>query len=379
MKAPGHTDKQLLAAISMYAGVPLSQRYARDVDSNGFTPDPIQQQAIASLQILSDTLNQETGPSRYMLSRLLSGTRKIPGIYLWGSVGRGKTYLMDMFYDSLTNVSRERVHYHKFMLNIHEQLRQLPRSPNPLTIIGKRIANRTRVLCLDEFHVNDVADAMILTGLLRSMFKYGMTLIATSNTQIEDLYRNGLQRERFLPAIDLLRDHMVQLNLQHGQDYRQLHLACEDSYMSAGDAAQRRLSAKFKELTAGDVKFDEPLTICNRAIKTLALANNVVWFDFHEICETPRAASDYLEIASQFHTVFISDIPVLGDAQESASKRFMHLVDALYDHRVKLVISASRPADAIYQGRLLHGEFDRTVSRLIEMASSDYLAMPHRI
>lgn len=378
MKAIGHADKRLLAAMSMYADMTLAQRYARDIDSNGFTPDPIQQQAIVSLQTLSDTLNQKGRSSRYVFARLLGGVRQVPGIYLWGSVGRGKTYLMDMFYDSLRDVSRQRVHYHKFMLDIHEQLRQLPRSPNPLTIIGKRIANRTRVLCLDEFHVHDVADAMILSGLLRTLFKFGMTLVATSNTRIDNLYHNGLQRERFLPAIDLLCDHMVQIDLHHGQDYRLLHLASEDSYLPVGEEAQRRLFARFQKLAAGDMDYDKPLTVSNREIRTLVLANGVVWFDFHELCDTPRAARDYLEIASLFHTVFVSDVPLLGEAQDSAAKRFMHLVDALYDHRVKLVISASQPAELIYQGRLLRGEFDRTVSRLIEMASRDYLALPHR-
>lgn len=379
MKAFRHVDKQLLAAMSMYTDMSLAQRYARDVDNNGFTPDPIQLQAIASLQNLSDTLNHEARASRHLFTRLVAGTRRVPGIYLWGSVGRGKTYLMDMFYDSLSEVSRERVHYHKFMLEIHEQLRQLPKSPNPLTIIGRQIADRTRVLCLDEFHVNDVADAMILAGLLRTLFRFGLTLVATSNTPIENLYRNGLQRERFLPAIELLCDYLVQVNLQTGQDYRLLHLASGDSYLPAGDNAQLRLLRKFHDLSTGDVEFDKPLKISGRDICTCALANGVVWFDFHALCETPRAAKDYLEIASQFHTVFVSDIPMLGDAQDSAAKRFMHLVDALYDHRVKLVVSASRPAETIYQGRLLRGEFGRTVSRLIEMASNEYLAMPHRV
>lgn len=378
MKALGHADKQLLATVPMYTDMPLAQRYARDIDSNGFTPDPIQQQALVSLQTLSDTLNQTGGSSRHLLTRLLGGPHQVPGIYLWGSVGRGKTYLMDIFYDSLRDVTRERVHYHKFMLDIHEQLRQLPRSPNPLTIIGKHIANRTRVLCLDEFHVNDVADAMILGSLLRTLFKYGLTLVATSNTPVDRLYRNGLQRERFLPAIDLLQDHLVQIDLQQGQDYRLLHLACEDSYLPAGADAQRRLSARFHALAAGDVEYNAALTIYHRDIHTLALANGVVWFDFHELCETPRAARDYLEIACQFHSVIVSDIPLLGDAQDSSAKRFMHLVDALYDHRVKLIVSASRPAETLYQGSLLRDEFGRTVSRLIEMASHDYLAMPHR-
>lgn len=378
MKALGHAEERLLDAMSVYAGVSLAQRYAHDVENNGFTHDLVQQQTLASLQTLSDILNQQARASHHLFSRLLGGHRHIPGIYLWGEVGRGKTYLMDMFYASLGDIARQRVHYHKFMLDIHEQLRQLSRSPNPLILVGRRIASSTRVLCLDEFHVNDVADAMILSGLLGTLFKYGVTLVTTSNTPVDNLYRNGLQRERFLPAIELLRDHMVQIDLQKGQDYRLIHLASEDSYLPAGEDTQRHMYSKFVKLATGDVSFGQALTICNREIRTFALTNGIVWFNFHELCETPRAARDYLEIACQFHTVLLSDVPFLGDSQESAAKRFMHLVDALYDHRVKLVISASCPAEELYQGRLLSGEFDRTVSRLIEMAGRDYLAMQHR-
>jgi cell division protein ZapE len=356
----------------------LQQRYAEDLSNKGFTPDPIQLQAIAALQHLADTLNKTGNTHQNSMLRMLWGTQHIPGIYLWGSVGRGKTYLMDMFYDSLVSIGKRRVHYHKFMLDIHEQLRVLPKSPNPLTIIGKSIARDLRVLCLDEFHVNDVADAMLLAGLLRALFKHGVTLVVTSNTQIDQLYLNGLQRERFLQAIALLHDHTVEINLQTGQDYRLLHLKRGETYLPAEPQSQQLLAAKFRELAPGTVIHGQPLSIYDRSINTIALADDVVWFDFHELCDTPRAAKDYLEIARLFHTVFVSDIPRLADAQDSAAKRFMHLVDALYDHRVKLIASASQPPTELYQGRLLKGAFDRTVSRLIEMGSEDYLAMAHK-
>lgn len=356
----------------------LAQQYAQDLSSKGFIPDPVQQRAILSLQRLSNTLNQAGHTPRHPLLRLVTGRQRIPGIYLWGGVGRGKTYLMDMFYESLADVSKQRVHYHKFMLNIHEQLRILPKASNPLSIIGRRLAAQTRVLCLDEFHVTDVADAMLLAGLLHALFKFGLTLIVTSNTRIDELYLNGLQRERFMQAIELLHDHTVEVDLQSGQDYRLLHLSRGDTYLQSGERSLQCLYDKFNELASGKVTYDTCLTIYGRQIHTIALADDMVWFDFHELCDTPRAAKDYLEIASQFNTVFVYDIPVLADAQDSAAKRFMHLVDALYDHRVKLVISAEQPPSGLYQGRLLQGAFERTVSRLIEMGSTDYLAMEHK-
>ena len=356
----------------------LQQRYAQDLRGKGFVADPVQQRAIGSLQHLSDTLNKAGNAPRNSLLHLLVGPLRIPGVYLWGGVGRGKTYLMDLFYDSLQGIGKQRVHYHKFMLDIHEQLRVLPKSPNPLMIIGKSIARRTRVLCLDEFHVTDVADAMLLAGLLRALFQHGVTLVATSNTRIDRLYLNGLQRERFMQAITLLHDYTVEIDLQSGQDYRLLHIRRGETYLSSDSTSRQWLATKFKELAPGSVVYDKPLLIHGRHINTIALSDDVVWFDFHELCDTPRAAKDYLEIARLFHTVFVSDIPRLADAQDSAAKRFMHLVDALYDHKVKLIASASLQPVELYQGRLLRGAFDRTVSRLIEMGSADYLALAHK-
>ena len=356
----------------------LQEKYAQDLKEKGFIPDPVQQQALASLQKLSDRLNRRGKDSPGLLRRLLIGTERNPGIYLWGGVGRGKTYLMDMFYDTLNGIEKQRVHYHKFMLDIHERLRVLPKSPNPLTIIGRSLARHIRVLCLDEFHVTDVADAMLLAGLLRALFRHGVTLVVTSNTRIDQLYLNGLQRERFLQSIALLHDYTIEIDLGSGQDYRLLHLRRGETYLKADEQSQQLLSVKFKELAPGCVVFNEPLLIHGRCIKTLALSDDIVWFDFYELCDTPRAAKDYLEIACLFHTVFVSDIPRLADAQDSAAKRFMHLVDALYDHRVKLILSAELPPADLYEGRLLQGAFERTISRLIEMGSEDYLALAHK-
>lgn len=356
----------------------LQQRYAEDLTNKGFSPDPAQERALGSLQILSERLNQTGRSSPGLLTRLFCGPQTLPGIYLWGGVGRGKTYLMDLFHDSLTTVSKQRVHYHKFMLDIHDQLRVLPKSPNPLNIIGKNLARKIRVLCLDEFHVTDVADAMLLAGLLRALFANGVTLVATSNTRIDELYLNGLQRERFLQAIELLKNYTVEIDLLYGQDFRLSHLERGGTYLMADTTTRQQLWNRFDELAPGKAQRDTPIIIHERRINAIAVADDVVWFDFHELCDTPRAAKDYLELARIFHTVFVSDIPLLADAQDSAAKRFMHLVDALYDHRVKLIASAQRQPAELYQGRLLKGAFDRTISRLIEMGSHNYLALAHK-
>lgn len=355
------------------------ERYQSDTRQDGFYPDSAQQKAIDALQVLYSKLKQARPRPSGVINRLFKGIDVVPGIYLWGGVGRGKTYLMDLFFESLDTTHKQRVHYHKFMLDIHEQLKYLPKSPDPLITIGKKIADETRVLCLDEFHVTDVTDAMLLAGLLRTLFKQGVTLVATSNICINDLYKNGLQRERFLEAITLLMDYTVEIELTDGKDYRLVHLEQADTYLvTEGDARREWLEERFRSLAPTRVSRDADIIVYDRPIHSIAVADDVVWFDFNEVCNTPRAAKDYLYLSREFHTIFVSDIPTLRDANDSAAKRFMHLIDALYDHRVKLVATAEATPDALYHGRLLGGSFDRTVSRLIEMGSHDYLAMPHK-
>jgi len=353
--------------------------YQSEMNQHGFYQDPAQHYAVEALQRLHTSLAESQVSPPGFISRLLRTRRGIPGIYLWGGVGRGKTWLMDMFYETLGPISRQRVHYHKFMLDIHEQLKYLPKSPDPLITIGKKIAAQTRVLCLDEFHVTDVTDAMLLAGLLRTLFKHGVTLVATSNISIDDLYRNGLQRERFMEAIALLKDNTVEIHLADGRDYRLAHLELADTYMVINGLSRRDwLEKRFNSLAPTRVIYEEELIVYGRPIHTIARSDDVVWFDFNGICNTPRAAKDYLYLSREFHTIIVSDIPVMGDADDSAAKRFMHLIDALYDHRVKLIVTADAPPDGLYHGRLLSGSFERTVSRLIEMGSHDYLAMPHK-
>ena len=355
-------------------------RYQQDLNNATFFADPAQCRAVDALQILYEELNRVQERGRGVISRLFSRPAVIPGVYLVGSVGRGKTYLMDLFYECLDRTDKQRVHYHRFMLDVHEQLRTLPKSPDPLQIVSARLAKRIRVLCLDEFHVTDVADAMLLAGLLKTLFKNGVTLVATSNTQINNLYLNGLQRERFMAAIALLKDYTVEVDLQTGKDYRLEHLEKGQTYIVTENMnSHESLQAMFEELAPVTIEYNKSLTIHHREIKTIALADDLVWFDFPELCDTPRAAKDYLELAKCFHTIFVSHVPVFLPADDSAAKRFMHLIDALYDHRVKLVTTAQRAPQDLYQGRLLSGIFERTISRLIEMSSHDYLAQAHRV
>ncbi len=355
------------------------ERYKQNLLKAGFKPDPAQQLALESLNMLFEKISATENSRLGLLRRFFHKPAPIPGIYLVGTVGRGKTYLMDLFYECLTGLSKKRVHYHRFMLDIHERLRVLPRSPDPLVIIGKQIAMTARVLCLDEFHVTDVADAMLLSGLLKTLFRNGVILVATSNTKIEDLYLNGLQRERFMQAIDLLNDHTVQINLKAGIDYRLQHLEKGKTFLVDEDRSQTEwMQGKLAELAPGKIEHGQTILIHNRSIQTVALSDDVVWFNFDELCDTPRAAKDYLEIAMLFHTVLISNIPRLVAAKDSAAKRFMHLIDAFYDHRVKLIVTSEMKVEQLYHGVLLTQIFERTVSRLIEMASHDYMAMPHR-
>ena len=355
------------------------EKYKQDTKKPGFKEDALQLHAVESLSVLFNTLNTAAQSSPSLVQKLLGRVKPVPGIYLVGSVGRGKTYLMDLFFDCLHGMPKKRVHYHRFMLDLHEKLKHLPKSPDPLLIVAKQIAEQTQVLCLDEFNVTDVADAMLLTGLLSTLFKNGVTLVATSNIQIDNLYLNGLQRERFMSAIHLLKDYTVEIDLEQGVDYRLLHLEKGGTFLVDKEKNNKAwLQDKFTELSPTTISYSAELDIHNRIIHTVALSDDVVWFDFSELCDTPRAAKDYLEIARQFHSVVVSNIPTLLPARDSAAKRFMHLIDALYDHRVKLIATADETPEHLYKGNMLIGMFDRTVSRLIEMASHDYLAMAHR-
>lgn len=355
------------------------QRYQQDLQRPAFEPDEAQARAVEHLDALYHQLLEPAPKGRWW--DRLRGIRHEPvkGLYLWGGVGRGKTCLMDRFYAALPFAGKRRVHYHKFMVDVHEHLQLLPKSPDPLPIVANRIAEAARVLCLDEFHVHDIADAMLLSGLLRALFDRGVVLVATSNTPIDELYLNGLQRERFMEAIELLRSHTQQVDLGDGRDHRLALMEKEQNYTVAHNGEHvRQLEKRFLQLAPGEIRRSPNLTINHRTVQALAEAEDVVWFDFDALCNTARSAHDYLEIARRYHTVLLSGVPPLGEARENAAQRFMHLVDALYDHGVKLIVSAEAPPHTLYQGTRLVDRFQRTVSRLMEMGSHHYLSLPHR-
>lgn len=355
------------------------ERYQADIARGVLRPDAAQARALESIQQLYDLLAQTPPPSGWWARLVAKPRRAVRGLYLWGGPGRGKTYLIDSFFDCLPFPHKRRVHFHAFMQEVHAQLGSLPRTPNPLRVIGRRMAAQWRVLCLDEFHVHDIADAMLLAGLLQALFDAGVTLVATSNVAPDALYLEGLQRDRFLFAIDLLKTHAAILHLDSPVDFRCELLDRGGTYhVLDGDAGQALLARDFRRLAPVEAAYAQMLTLHQRAIPTVAVADDVVWFRFADLCEAPLWARDYLEIARRYHTVFVSDIPRMDEGKDDAAKRFMHLIDAFYDHSVKLVATARDTPENLYSGRYLHFAFQRTVSRLAEMGSHRYLAKPHR-
>jgi cell division protein ZapE len=345
----------------------------------GFTPDPAQLKVIERLQQLHQALVTER-PSPGLLQRMLKRTPDpIRGLYIWGGVGRGKTHLMDHFYEAVPITEKQRVHFHRFMQEIHAELKTLPKTPDPLEVIAKRLAGKVRLLCLDEFHVNDIGDAMLLAGFLKTLFENGVTLVTTSNIPAGELYKNGLQRERFLPAIDLIRQYTQELHLRGELDYRSELLERTGTFhLNSNENATALLKEQFNSLAPNNITMAAKLPINQRNIDTIAVSDDVAWFDFPALCETPRSAADYIEIASEYHAIIISDVPQMSEAKDDVAQRFIHLIDALYDHSVKTIISAAaRPAE-IYTGRRHAFAFQRTASRLQEMASEQYLSKAHR-
>ncbi|MBK1717589.1 cell division protein ZapE [Thiocystis violacea] len=307
-------------------------------------------------------------------ARLSGPPVPVRGLYLWGGVGRGKTYLMDWFVEGLELPGKRRVHFHHFMRDIHAVMSRLPKQPDPLEVVADRLCEEVRVLCLDEFLVTDITDAMLLHGLLKALFARGLTLVTTANTPPDGLYRNGLQRPLFLPAIALLKQHTQVFELDGGVDYRLRALTSGGVLFEAGEEGDRRLAEYFARLTGGHAAAAESILVNGRSIPVRGLGMDVIWLDFAALCETARSASDYIEIASEYHTLLISGVPRLGPRQEAAARRFLHLVDELYDQRVKLVMSTAAPVEQLYAGGLVEFAHERLLSRLIEMQSTEYLA-----
>lgn len=301
------------------------------------------------------------------------------GVYLWGAVGRGKTLLMDYFYESVAPTLRRRSHFYRFMRDVHAQLRKIKHRAQPLDAVAERLARHTRVICLDEFFVADIADAMLLGGLFEGLFRRGVTLVATSNVPPRDLYRDGLQRQRFLPAIALIEAHLDVVHLDGAVDYRLRQLQRSPTYL---DSAARDTAAQLRQLFAalgvGAVSGPSVLTIEDRPIAALATGPGMAWFEFDQLCEGPRNQNDYIEIAHLYHTVFIANIPQFSDDAADAARRFIMLIDELYDRGVNLVVSAAAAPAALYHGERLQLEFQRAASRLVEMQTLAYLAGVHR-
>ena len=364
------------------AGSELLQRYYREMRARGFVSDAAQLAALARLDDLRSRLIQAppAHAARWLASLLPARARTpVRGLYLWGGVGRGKTWLMDLFFASLPFPERRRRHFHRFMHDVHAELAQLKDARAPLELIAAGIAREARVLCFDELYVTDIADAMILAGLFAGLFRRGVTLVATSNVAPEELYRDGLQRERFLPAIALLERHLEVLQVAGATDYRLRQLTQAGTYLlTQGADTGARLEALFAELGGADTQRGGQIQIEGRGIEVIRAAHGAVWFDFRALCAGPRSQNDYIEIAREYQAVFLSGVPLLGAEQEDEARRFVALVDELYDRSVKLVIAAAAAPAELYRGTRVGALFERTRSRLTEMQSAQYLAREHR-
>ncbi len=365
------------------------ERYQKDLQKEGFNHDPAQQHAVEKLHALYLALcekNAGDGGSG-VVSRLIGKFRsnhqgeQVRGLYFWGGVGRGKTYLMDNFYESLPFEQKMRTHFHRFMRRVHHELTTLSSEKNPLQKVADNIAEEAKVICFDEFFVSDITDAMILGTLLELLFERGIILVATSNIIPDDLYKDGLQRQRFLPAIDLLKRHTETVNVDGGIDYRLRALTQAELYHHPmDDMAEQLMMSAFASLVPAveEVREGGSIEVEGREIATRYVGEDVIWLDFEAICDGPRSQHDYIEIAREFHAVLVGGVQQMGRQTDDRARRFINMVDEFYDRNVKLVLSADVPPQQLYTEGKLSFEFQRTLSRLSEMQSHEYLARAHR-
>lgn len=357
------------------------ERYQNDLKRPDFFHDAAQENAVRHLQRLYDDLVAADKHGKSLFGRLLKSKKPVKGIYFWGGVGRGKTYLVDTFFDALPFEEKMRTHFHRFMKRVHEELRTLDGEKNPLVLIAKRFSQEARVICFDEFFVSDITDAMILAGLFEELFKNGVSLVATSNIVPDDLYRDGLQRVRFLPAIALIKEHTEVVNVDSGVDYRLRALEQAELYhYPLNSEVEAALEKSFRSLLMENVKIheNETLIVENREILARKVANDVAWFDFRAVCDGPRSQNDYIELAKVYSAVILSNVEQMDTYHEDVARRFINLVDEFYDRNVKLIISAEVPLTDLYVGERLRFEFERTQSRLLEMQSQEFLERPHK-
>ena len=355
------------------------QAYEAELASKGFQSDPAQLRAVQALQRCADEWAAYKTQRSSALKKLINRPDIPRGVYMYGGVGRGKSFLMDCFFNAVPLKRKVRLHFHEFMREVHRELAGLQGTVNPLDVLGARIAKRYKLICFDEFHVADITDAMILHRLLAALFANGVGFVTTSNFQPDGLYPDGLHRDRILPAIALLNQRMEVINVDNGTDYRRRTLEQAKLYHSPlGSQADAEMARTFDQLA--EVRDEDPvLHIEAREITARRKAGGVVWFDFRTLCGGPRSQNDYLEIATQFHTVLLSDVPYMPVSMASPARRFTWLIDVLYDRRVKLILSAAVPPEQLYtEGPLVH-EFPRTVSRLNEMQSKEYLSLERRV
>lgn len=358
-----------------------SQRYADGVARGDWLHDPAQQDALAALDRVHAALLAPL-PARSLMQRLFARDERAPatrGLYLWGGVGRGKTFLIDLFFAGLPIAEKRRTHFHRFMREVHERLRMHAGERDPLAAIAREWRQSLRVLVLDEFFVSDIGDAMLLARLLDRLFAEGVVLVTSSNAAPSTLYKDGLQRARFLPAIALLERYCEVVELHSETDYRLRALTRSPVYRAPLDAGSDAwLRTRWDELGCDAAHLDAGIVIDGRRIPVRARCKGLCWFDFAALCEGPRGNADYIEIAREFHTVLVGGIPRMGADRDDAARRFVHLVDELYDNQVNLVCTADAGPMGLYTGERLVAAFERTASRLVEMQSTDYLAGPHR-
>ncbi|MEZ5650574.1 MAG: cell division protein ZapE [Burkholderiaceae bacterium] len=357
---------------------PVSSRYHAHLRHHGFEPDAAQLAAVQRLDRLAHELSRFREIRETLLGRYLKRPEPPRGLWMHGGVGRGKSFLMDCFFGAVRVRRKTRLHFHEFMRGVHREMKELKGQADPLDAVAERVAKRYRLICFDEFHVSDIADAMILERLLRALLRAGVVFVITSNYAPAGLYPGGLHRDRILPAIALLERSLDVITVDAGTDYRQLGLAgMQTYYWPLNDASEAALASAFDALAeAGDE--DPALEIEHRIVHAKRRAGSIVWFDFATLCGGPRSQTDYLEIASRFQTVVLSGVPAMSPAMASEARRFLWLIDVLYDQRVKLIVSAERAPDDLYPSGQMAHEFVRTASRLAEMQSEEYLRQPRR-
>jgi cell division protein ZapE len=359
------------------------ERYQADLKRPDFFHDAAQETAVRHLQRLYDDLVAAQHSKPGMFGKLFGKKEQAPvkGLYFWGGVGRGKTYLVDTFFEALPFKEKVRTHFHRFMKRVHEEMKTLKGERNPLVIIAKRFSDEARVICFDEFFVSDITDAMILGTLMEELFKNGVTLVATSNIVPDGLYKDGLQRARFLPAIALIKQNTDIVNVDSGVDYRLRHLEqAELFHFPLNEVAEESLRKSFRALTPECTQAikDDVLMIENREIRALLTCDDVAWFDFRELCDGPRSQNDYIELGKIFHAVLISGVEQMSVKTDDIARRFINMVDEFYDRNVKLIISAEVELKDLYTGGRLNFEFQRTLSRLLEMQSHEFLSRAHK-